>query len=665
MTYGSGTAITGTYLGYDSMGRVNIQKQVTGSATYSFSYTYNLAGMLTGETYPSGRTLTHTYDEGGRLASVGDGTTTFANGFSYEAHGGLKSETWGNGAVHSRNYNRRLQPSEVKLKQSATGSELQRFNYAYGQVAQTTGVIDTSKNNGQIGRIDGFINGAATKEWDQRFDYDELGRLSIAAEYQQGSNSNKTWQVQYGHDRWGNRFQSGSGNSGVNYTSVLGSEIDAATNRFITSGSTPTTYDAAGNITTDTKFRSRKYDYDANGRQTAVRLINDTNVQTAVYDCAGQRVQTTVGGVTRTMVYDVFGQQVADYSGASLQKENIYRGGQLLSVIETPTSAAPTGLSAVPSSGSIALSWTAASGATNYRVERKGAGTAFEKVGTTASVSFTDNAVGSGSAYLYKVCAADGLGNCVSTYSNLSLGATVTFPTDPTITSIVDDPSGVNVTKVKSAHITELRTAVDAVRSLAGWGAASWTNPAAAGDFIYKEDVRDLREKLDEALVQLAIQISTYTDSPLVGGSNGTPIRKTHITELRERTKSGSGAAGSGGSSGGVRYVLSDVQGSSRAVMNNNGVGSSAIVARGKVIAGQRTSEVTIFPDTPSTDVQTVRVTLKLDGGPPYLAKEKTCTLTIDSKCVAPLPFDEVQQLPAAEEGIDSLCKAQELFWMV
>jgi hypothetical protein len=41
---------------------------------------------------------------------------------------------------------------------------------------------------------------------------------------------------------------------------------DAATNRLITSGSTPTSYDAAGNITTDTKFRNLKYEYDANGR---------------------------------------------------------------------------------------------------------------------------------------------------------------------------------------------------------------------------------------------------------------------------------------------------------------------------------------------------------------------------------------------------------------
>ncbi len=527
MTYGNGA--TGTYFGYDSMGRVNIQKQVTGSVTYSLSYAYNLAGVLTSETYPGGRALSHAYDEGGRLASVSDGTTTFANSFTYVAHGGLKSETWGNGAVHSLSYNRRLQPSEVKLKQSASGSELQRYNYSYGQVTQATGSIDTSKNNGQIGRIDGFINGAATREWDQRFVYDALGRLSTAAEYQQGNNGSLTWSQQYTYDRWGNRFQSGSGNSGVGYTAVVTSEIDAATNRFIASGSTPTTYDAAGNITTDTKFRGMNYSYDANGRQSFAELSNHSNQQTSVYDSAGQRVQTTANGVTRTMVYDIFGQQVADYSGASLQRENIYRGGQLLSVVETPTAAGPSGLTAGTSGGgsSITLSWTAASGATNYRVERKGAGGSYNLAGTTASVGFTDNGVTSGNAYLYKVRAADGSGNCLSAYSNIALGATVSFPTDPTITSIVDDPTGVNVTKVKAAHITELRSAVNAVRSLAGLSAATWTNPTltAGVTLISADDVRDLRSKLDEALVALAIQTSSYTDSPLAGAPNGTLIK--------------------------------------------------------------------------------------------------------------------------------------------
>ena len=65
--YGSGA--TGTYFAYDAVGRVVTQKQITGSTTYSLSYAYNLGGLLTSQTYPSGRTLTHSYDEGGRLSN--------------------------------------------------------------------------------------------------------------------------------------------------------------------------------------------------------------------------------------------------------------------------------------------------------------------------------------------------------------------------------------------------------------------------------------------------------------------------------------------------------------------------------------------------------------------------------------------------------------------
>jgi RHS repeat-associated protein len=334
MTYGSGAA--GTYYGYDSMGRVNVQRQVTGSATYTLAYTYNYAGMLTSETYPTSRTLSYGYDEGARLASISDGTTAFASSFAYAPHGALSSETWGNGAVHSLAYNRRLQPSEVKLKQSASGNDLQRYVYSYGQVTQSTGSVDTSKNNGQIGRIDGFVNGGSTKEWDQRFIYDSLGRLSTAAEYQQGSNSSLTWQAQYTYDRWGNRYQSGSGNTNISYVSVTSSDVDTATNRFVSTGSTPTTYDAAGNITQDTKFRGMNYSYDANGRQYYSYRTDYTDGETSTYDCAGHRVQTA-SYVTRTMVYDIFRRLVADYTGSSgstLERENIYRGGQLLAVYE-------------------------------------------------------------------------------------------------------------------------------------------------------------------------------------------------------------------------------------------------------------------------------------------------------------------------------------------
>ena len=386
------------------------------------------------------------------------------------------------------------------------------------------------------------------------------------------------------YDGYGNRFQ--SANTPLGLPAVSASEINAATNRFINTGATPTTYDAAGNITIDTKFRGLKYEYDANGRQTAAKLLDNTTIQTSVYDCAGQRIQTTANGVTRTMIYDVFGQNVADYLGSSLERENIYRGGQLLATeTATPSAAAPTGLTASPNTGgtNISLSWSAASGATRYRIERRSAGGNFALLGTTTSTSFTDTTVSSGSAYLYKICSADAQNNCTSSYSNLALGTAVSF-TDPTIISIADDPTGATVTTVKAAHINELRFAVNAVRSLAGLSTASWTySSVTIGSTIHVEDVRDLRTNLDQALAALNIQTSAYTDATLVGYAenplNATTIKAVHIRELRDRAKAGVGSTGSSGSGAGLAYILSDIQGSTRAILNNNG-SNSTVVAR-------------------------------------------------------------------------------------
>jgi YD repeat-containing protein len=105
MTYGSSSSVTGTYFGHDSMGRVSVQKQVTGSNTYSLGYSYNHAGLLSTQTYPTGRVLTNSYDNAGRLSQISDGTTVFASSLSYAPSGARLSETWGNGALHSIAYN--------------------------------------------------------------------------------------------------------------------------------------------------------------------------------------------------------------------------------------------------------------------------------------------------------------------------------------------------------------------------------------------------------------------------------------------------------------------------------------------------------------------------------------------------------------------------------
>jgi RHS repeat-associated protein len=537
MTYGTFTATSGNYFGYDETGRVNVQLQRTGTNNYTINYGYNLAGALTSESYPTGRTLTSAYDEAGRLNSLSDPNKTYANQFSYEPHGGVSSETFGNGMVHSLGYNRALQPSEIRLQQTANGPELQRFSYSYGTVTQSTGAVDTTKDNGQIGRIDGYINGA--KQWDQRFVYDSMSRLSQAAEYKQGNDGIQTWQVHYDYDRFGNRMQY-QGNSNVSYTPVQAADYNSDRNRFIETGATPMEYDAAGNITKDEKFRDRNYSYDANGRMLAAEHTDHSNHQDSVYDCGGQRVQTTVDGVTRLMVYDIFGQDIVEYRNGTLERENIYRGRQLLAISEPGTSAPtspPTELAAAtydPNAG-IKLAWSA-NGATNFRIERRDPGNGYHYVGVSSTTNFTDTTAPSGSAYLYKVCAADQNGNCTSHFSNVTLATAYSFADDPIVTT-AQDP--VNATPVRAQHILQLREAINALRSLAVIGNANWTGPTPApGGTIYATDVTQMRDRLNEALVALGIDNGSYSEA-LAGAPNGTLIRGIHITELRQRTLGG------------------------------------------------------------------------------------------------------------------------------
>ena len=86
-------ASTTNIVAYDALGRVTQSKQTTGATPYAFSYSYNLAGELETETYPSGRAVTTCYDSGARVAAVsGRATSTsttvpYATVNTYAPHG--------------------------------------------------------------------------------------------------------------------------------------------------------------------------------------------------------------------------------------------------------------------------------------------------------------------------------------------------------------------------------------------------------------------------------------------------------------------------------------------------------------------------------------------------------------------------------------------------
>ena len=188
--------------------------------------------------------------------------------------------------------------------------------------------------------------------------------------------------------------------------------------------------------------------------------------------------------------------------------------------------AAPTGLLAQAQSATeVALNWTAVAGASGYKVFRSSNLFSFAEIDATGTTSYVDDNATAGAAYLYMVRATDGSGE--SGNSNSDLATTVMF-TNPTLVA------GASV--AAAAHITELRTAVNAVRTLASLGAAAFTDPGlAAGTEIRGAHVTELRGALDAARAALSLSALGYTDPAITTGV--TPVRAAHVVDLRDGVK--------------------------------------------------------------------------------------------------------------------------------
>lgn len=179
---------------------------------------------------------------------------------------------------------------------------------------------------------------------------------------------------------------------------------------------------------------------------------------------------------------------------------------------------APSNITATATSTTrVALSWPAVEGATSYVIERREAGSDFAQVGTSPANSFSDTTVSGGKAYLYRVRALTG--SLTSAGSIPDLATTVMF-TDASLAGAV----------VKRVHITQLRTAVNAVRALAGVGAGSYTGTAAVGTPVLAVHITELRSALNTGRGALGLTTGGYTDASLTG----MVIKAVHVQQLRE-----------------------------------------------------------------------------------------------------------------------------------
>jgi RHS repeat-associated protein len=206
-----------------------------------------------------------------------------------------------------------LQMKSIDLTKG--GTQLQHYDYKYGVYNPASNTLDETKNTGLIARIEGFI--ATAKQWQQNFAYDSLGRLSSAREFR-GDNGAPVWLTNYEHDVFGNRFQKQLQNGANPFTQVW--VEDGAFNQFTNRFNSGVTYDDAGNITVDSKFRNLAFQYDVNNRQRQSSAPDGSGAVVSVYDAGGQRVATQLNStITNVLVYDATGKLVAEYGSAPVQ----------------------------------------------------------------------------------------------------------------------------------------------------------------------------------------------------------------------------------------------------------------------------------------------------------------------------------------------------------
>jgi RHS repeat-associated protein len=346
---------------YDAMGRVLSQRQQflyngAWSQNYYVLRIYDLAGHTTTQTYPSGHSVTYTYDAAGRTQSfngtLGEGTTrAYSMGITYNEWGTLNREQYGTQTpiYHNRHYNLRGQLYDVRVGSGADNSAEWTWNRGclqfYYSGNNSWGGSGTDNNGNLLNTINYIPANDAISSSNIHTDgygYDALNRLSLVNEF---DGSTQTGSQHYDFDQFGNRLI----NAGTTWGTGINKQqftVDTATNKLGVPGGQAgvMNYDAAGNLYNDTYTGLGARAFDAENRMISA---TDSSYSTShyTYDVGGRRARHLTGGTEVWQVYGMDGELLSEYAAlaapAAPQKEHGYRNGELL---VTASNAAPANL---------------------------------------------------------------------------------------------------------------------------------------------------------------------------------------------------------------------------------------------------------------------------------------------------------------------------------
>jgi len=292
---------SGTYhYSYDAKGNLIREEKTIDGVTFVTAYSYDPAGILTGITYPSGRTVTYGLDTGGNIAKVTttkDGATqTLAQHITTLPFGPITQLTYGSETTLTRSFDELYRIASI-----ASGS-VQSLSYARepaGNIIAITDNINPSKS--------------------QSFTYDDLYRL-VGATGPYGT-------IAYTYDTVGNRLSKTADGQTDTYT------YEQGTNRLrgIQGDTSKTfTYDPNGNTFSENE---KAYAYNQHNRLKSVSQ-NGSSLAEYMYNGEGQRVKKFTQDETRVFHYDLFGHLIAETEEeGDIVAEYAYLGGQPLAMI--------------------------------------------------------------------------------------------------------------------------------------------------------------------------------------------------------------------------------------------------------------------------------------------------------------------------------------------
>jgi RHS repeat-associated protein len=510
-----------TFTAYDAMGRATDSQQkfwVSGAwgQAYSVHQGYNFAGGVTTETYPSGHTVSYNYDAAGRVGdnsvtglpafsgNLGDAVQrTYASQVLYDQAGGMSQERFATDMplYHKLLYNSRSQLAEIRVgTASLPDTGWQRGAIINQYSASGWGATAAGKdNNGNLREQDLFVP-----------NIDGAG-------YDQGGNWTGATQT-FSYDPL-NRLSRASESSAASWTQ--GYVYDRWGNRTIDQ-----------NVTIGTPLKPQ---FELGPQAPDQEVAEPSNRLYGQGDNARAASQ-------KTMRYDAAGNLVYD----------IYQGG------------------------------LGGGGTRSYDAENR---MVTAQINSTQSAAYTYDADGrrmkrnTGWVEVWQVYGLGG--ELLAEYApNASPGtpqeeygyrggellvtATVTggWGPAPTLDDNPLNPHHSGETPIRLAHITQLRSAIDSLRSHLGLPPYSWSAAPCVGDTVTTAPITEMRAAIDQALGPPPAP--GYT-----GGLASTqPILAKHIQELRDRVL---GAWQGGVVGADVRWLVPDQLGTPRIIIDHTG----------------------------------------------------------------------------------------------